>query len=42
VDGIDGVPSNVLGLSLPLLRVLLAKLGVPITDLWRTCGEQPG
>ncbi len=42
VDGIDGVPSNVLGLSLPLLRVLLAKLGVPITDLWRTSGEQPG
>ena len=34
VDGIDGDPSNVIGLSLPLLRRLLAELGVPITDLW--------
>ncbi len=41
VDGIDGVPSNVLGLSLPLLRVLLSKVGVPITDLWRTGGVPP-
>jgi septum formation protein len=35
VDGIDGDPSNVIGLSLPLLRRLLAELGVAITDLWR-------
>jgi septum formation protein len=35
VDGIDGDPSNVIGLSLPLLRRLLAELGIPITDLWR-------
>ena len=35
VDGIDGDPSNVIGLSLPLLRRLLAELDVPITDLWR-------
>jgi septum formation protein len=42
VDGIDGVPSNVLGLSLPLLRALLAELGVPVTDLWRRTPEQPG
>jgi len=42
VDGIDGVPSNVLGLSLPLLRVLLSKVGVPITDLWRKTRELPG
>ncbi|MGA2473044.1 MAG: Maf family protein, partial [Acidimicrobiales bacterium] len=41
VDGIDGVPSNVLGLSLPLLRVLLSKVGVPITDLWRKASERP-
>jgi len=34
IDGIDGDPSNVIGLSLPLLRRLLAELGVPITDLW--------
>lgn len=35
VTGIDGDPSNVIGLSLPLLRRLLAELDVPITDLWR-------
>jgi septum formation protein len=34
VDGIVGDPSNVLGLSLPLLRTLLAQLGIAITDLW--------
>jgi septum formation protein len=34
IDGIDGDPSNVLGLSLPLLRAMLAQLGVAITDLW--------
>lgn len=35
VDGIDGDPSNVIGLSLPLLRRMLADIGVAITDLWR-------
>jgi septum formation protein len=35
VEGIDGDPGNVIGLSLPLLRRLLADLGVAITDLWR-------
>lgn len=34
VDRIDGDPSNVVGLSLPLLRRLLADLGVRWTDLW--------
>ncbi|MEV0537911.1 nucleoside triphosphate pyrophosphatase [Kitasatospora sp. NPDC050463] len=34
VEGIDGDPGNVIGLSLPLLRRLLADLGVRITDLW--------
>ncbi len=34
VDGIDGDPGNVIGLSLPLLRDLLAELDVQITDLW--------
>ncbi|MEV7778022.1 nucleoside triphosphate pyrophosphatase [Kitasatospora sp. NPDC088351] len=34
VEGIDGDPGNVIGLSLPLLRTLLAELGVRITDLW--------
>jgi septum formation protein len=35
LDGVDGDPSNVIGLSLPLLRRLLAELGVEVTDLWR-------
>ncbi|CAN5648369.1 Maf family protein [soil metagenome] len=34
VDGIDGDPGTVIGLSLPVLRRLLAELGVSITDLW--------
>ncbi|MET9182372.1 nucleoside triphosphate pyrophosphatase [Kitasatospora aureofaciens] len=34
VDGIDGDPGNVIGLSLPLLRRLLAELDLRITDLW--------
>ncbi|WP_344069706.1 nucleoside triphosphate pyrophosphatase [Streptomyces crystallinus] len=34
VNGIDGDPGNVIGLSLPLLRTLLAELGIGITDLW--------
>lgn len=35
VDGIEGDPGNVIGLSLPLLRRMLADLGIVITDLWR-------
>ena len=35
VEGIDGDPSNVIGLSLPLLRRMLAELGHSITELWR-------
>jgi len=34
VEGIDGDAGNLLGLSLPLLRGLLAELDVRITDLW--------
>ncbi|MEV0601353.1 nucleoside triphosphate pyrophosphatase [Streptomyces sp. NPDC050315] len=34
IDGIDGDPGNVIGLSLPLLRRLLAEVGVEITELW--------
>jgi septum formation protein len=34
VDGIDGDHGTVLGLSLPLLRTLLAELGTDITRLW--------
>ncbi len=35
VDGIVGDYGNVIGLSLPTLRTLLAQLDVGITDLWR-------
>ena len=35
VEGVDGDPSNVLGVSLPLVRELLAEVGVAVTDLWR-------
>jgi septum formation protein len=38
VAGIDGDPGNVIGLCLPLLRRMLADLGVAITDLWRAPG----
>jgi septum formation protein len=38
IDGIDGDPGNVIGLSLPLLRRLLAELGFSITDLWAEQG----
>ena len=34
IDGVDGDPSNVVGLSLPLLRRLLGELGVAVTSLW--------
>jgi septum formation protein len=34
IDGIEGDPSNVIGLSLPLLRHLARELGVEWTDLW--------
>jgi septum formation protein len=32
--GIDGDAGNVIGLSLPLLRALLARHGVEVTELW--------
>ena len=34
VEGIDGDPSNVIGISLPLVRRLLAAVGIQVTDLW--------
>ncbi|HVE64880.1 MAG TPA: nucleoside triphosphate pyrophosphatase [Mycobacteriales bacterium] len=34
IEGIDGDHGTVVGLSLPLLRTLLAELDVAITDLW--------
>jgi septum formation protein len=34
IEGIDGDHGNVIGISLPLVRRLLAQLGVGITELW--------
>jgi septum formation protein len=34
IDGVDGDPGNVIGLSLPLLLSLLAQLDIGIIDLW--------
>ncbi|MTE20740.1 septum formation inhibitor Maf [Streptomyces sp. TRM43335] len=34
VEGIEGDHGNVIGISMPLLRRLLAELGVGITELW--------
>jgi septum formation protein len=43
VESIDGDHSNVIGLSLPLLRRMLVDLGLAITDLWRHPRDgQPG
>ncbi|MDR3107784.1 MAG: Maf family nucleotide pyrophosphatase [Bifidobacteriaceae bacterium] len=35
VEGVDGDPHGVVGLSLPLLRHLLNRFGLGVTDLWR-------
>ncbi len=34
VESIGGDPSNVIGLSLPLLRRMLGELGIAVTELW--------
>jgi septum formation protein len=34
IDGVEGDPSNVIGLSLPLLRRLLGELDIEVTSLW--------
>lgn len=34
VEGVDGDPSSVIGISLPLTRRLLADVGVSVVDLW--------
>jgi septum formation protein len=38
VERVDGDPSNVVGLSLPLLRTLLRELDVDVTSLWVPAG----
>jgi septum formation protein len=40
VDGLDGDPGAVIGLSLPMLRTLLREVGVAVTDLWDTGPER--
>lgn len=35
IDGIEGDPSGVVGLSLPVLRDLLEQLHIPVSQLWR-------
>lgn len=35
VEGVDGDPSSVIGISLPLTRRLLADVGVSVVDLWQ-------
>lgn len=34
IDRIDGDPSNVIGISLPLVRTMLSAAGLSMTDLW--------
>jgi len=34
VDGVDGDPSSVVGISLPLTRRLLADVGISVVSLW--------
>lgn len=34
IDGVDGDPGAVIGVSLPLLRALLSSLGLSVMDLW--------
>ncbi len=41
VDGIDGDPSNVIGVSLPLLRALLGRVRLSVATLWAANAEPP-
>lgn len=38
IDDVEGVPSNVIGLSLPLVRALLLRCGVAVHRLWSVGG----
>ncbi|WP_407318570.1 Maf family protein [Isoptericola halotolerans] len=42
VDGIEGDPHGVVGVSLPLVRALLAQIDVPFRDLRAPRGDPPG
>ncbi|GAA2339020.1 Maf family protein [Saccharopolyspora halophila] len=39
IEGVDGDPSSVLGISLPLTRKLLTEVGVSVVDLWKSDAE---
>ncbi|MDF0553265.1 nucleoside triphosphate pyrophosphatase [Kamptonema sp. UHCC 0994] len=36
IEKIEGCHTNVIGLSLPLLRIMLAELGYDVTDFWQS------
>jgi septum formation protein len=36
LDGVDGDPSSVIGIGLPLMRKLLGQVSLTLADLWRT------
>jgi nucleoside triphosphate pyrophosphatase len=38
IDGVDGDPGNVIGLSLPLFRRLLGSLDITVPQLWAVAG----
>jgi septum formation protein len=38
IDGITGSPSNVIGLSLPVLAQLLRRLGFSVVEFWKSGG----
>ncbi len=40
VAGVDGDPSSVIGISLPLTRRLLAEVGVGVAALWGSRGTE--
>nr|WP_300339661.1 nucleoside triphosphate pyrophosphatase [Actinomyces sp.] len=42
IEGVEGDPHGVVGLSLPLLRRLVTELGVVWTDLWDLEAGRPG
>lgn len=41
IDGIDGDPSNVIGLSLPLVRRMLTRVDISVAQLWASNPAAP-
>lgn len=41
IERLDGDHTNVVGISLPLVRRLMSDLGVSVTDVWRPLRSQP-